>query len=178
MTTYYLNGTEITEGSEVTLNGFTYPYAWLEGTSVALRSSFGIEASNDVNYDSRYYWGKDLPKDLEDRAELDKDGNPIYTTMLDPETKIMINTTEQIVTPGLKTNALRNIRARTNDLLAPTDFYIIRNTVEELEIPADVTTYRVAVITESNRLQNAIPTVTTLEAFIDLMSSIVWPKAE
>jgi hypothetical protein len=78
MTTYYLNGNAITKGSDITLNGMTYPYAWLEGTSPSVRASLGIEATGDINYDTKYYWGVDNPKILEDREESDADGNPVY----------------------------------------------------------------------------------------------------
>ena len=51
------NGSPITEGSDITLNGMTYPYAWLEGTSPSVRASVGIEKNGDINYDTKYYWG-------------------------------------------------------------------------------------------------------------------------
>jgi hypothetical protein len=178
MTTYYLNGAPITEGSDIVLNGFTYPYSWLEGTSPALRASFGIEADGDANYDSKYFLYKNVPKTLEDRLEVDKDNNPIYVKVWDEETQEMVDTSEQLVTKGLKTICLEEIKSTTNGLLSPTDYYIIRNHVEELEIPAEVTTHRAAVITESNRVQAAIPNVTTVEELITVMNSAIWPKAE
>ena len=52
MTTYYLNGNLITEGSDITLNGMKYPYAWLEGTSPSVRASLGIEKDGDITEQS------------------------------------------------------------------------------------------------------------------------------
>jgi hypothetical protein len=176
MTTYYLNGNPITEDSDITLNGITYPYAWLEGTSPSVRASLGIEASVDINFDVRYYNSKDVAKPLEDREEVDNDGDPVYVQVYDVATETMVDTTIRLVAQGLKTNCLNEIKTKTNDVLQPTDFYILRNHVEETEIPADVVTYRAAVVTESTRLQTAIPTVTTVEELISVMNSAAWPS--
>ena len=179
MTTYYLNGSPITEDSNITLNGMTYPYSWLEGTSPAVRASLGIEKDGDVNYDTKYYWGIDNPKILEDREESDEDSNPLYVKVWDPsagENGAMVDSEERLVSKGLKTTCTAEIKATTNNLLKPTDYYIIRNEVESLEIPSDVTTYRAAVITESDRVVTAIAAVDTVEELIEVMSSITWPE--
>ena len=181
MTTYYLNGSPITEGSDITLNGMTYPYAWLEGTSPAVRASLGIEKNGDINFDTKYYWGVDNPKILEDREESDKDGNPVYVQVLDPNLGpqgSMVDSEERLIAKGLKTTCTTEVKVMTNNLLKPTDYYIIRNEVESLEIPEDVVTYRAAVITESDRVVTAIAAVDTVEELIEVMNSIAWPKAE
>lgn len=181
MTTYYLNGTEITEGSDITLNGFTYPYTWLEGTSPSVRASLGIEANSDVNYDTKYYWDVDNPKILEDREEVDEDGNPLYVKVFDatvgPDGS-MVDSEERLVTKGLKTTCTAEVKSKTNNLLKPTDYYIIRNAVEELEIPSSVSTYRAAVVVEQDRVTTAIAATTTVEELIAVMSTINWPKAD
>ena len=181
MTTYYLNGTEITEGSDITLNGFTYPYTWLEGTSPSVRASLGIEANSDVNYDTKYYWDVDNPKILEDREEVDEDGNPLYVKVFDatvgPDGS-MVDSEERLVTKGLKTTCTAEVKSKTNNLLKPTDYYIIRNAVEELEIPSSVSTYRAAVVAEQNRVVPAIAATTTVEELITVMASVNWPKTD
>jgi len=178
MTTYYLNGSPITEGSDITLNGFTYPYSWLEGTSPSIRASLGIEATGDINYDSKYYWGIYNPKILEDREEEDEDGNPAYVKEYDAETETMVDTSVRLVTKGLKTTCTAEVKTTTNNLLSSTDFYILRNAAEELEIPESVSTYRAAIITESDRVVTAIAGVESVEELIEVMSSITWPNAE
>jgi hypothetical protein len=178
MTTYYLNGSPITEGSDITLNGMTYPYAWLEGTSPSVRASLGIEATGDINYDTKYYWGIDNPKILEDREESDEDGNPLYVKEYDAGTETMVDTTVRLVSQGLKTTCTAEVKSTTNTLLSSTDYYILRHEVEELEIPESVVTYRAAVIAEQERVVTAIAGTTTVEGLIEVMSSIAWPKAE
>ena len=178
MTTYYLNGSPITEGSDITLNGMTYPYAWLEGTSPSVRASLGIEATGDINYDTKYYFDKNRAKPLEDREELDDEGNPAYVKQYDAESKTMVDTTTRLVTQGLKTTCTTEVKAITNNLLKSTDYYIIRHEVESVAIPEAITTYRAAVISEQNRVVTAIAATTTVEELIEVMSSIAWPRAE
>lgn len=178
MTTYYLNGSPITEGSDITLNGMKYPYAWLEGTSPSVRASLGIEKDGDINFDTKYYWGVDNPKILEDREESDEDGNPLYVQVWDPtvgQDGAMVDSEKRLVAKGLKTTCTAEVKSITNNSLKPTDYYILRNEVESLEIPTDVSTYRAAVITESNRVVTAIAAVDTVEELIAVMNSIAWP---
>lgn len=179
--TYYLNGVALPEGADFTINGFTYPYSWLEGTSPSVRASLGIEAIGDINYDSKYYWSAGNPKILEDREEVDADGNPLYVQVWDAsagEQGAMVNTDKRLITSGLKTTCTAEVKITTNQLLKPTDYYIIRNSTESLEIPESVSTYRAAVIAESDRVTTAIPAVTTVEELIEVMNSIAWPRAD
>ena len=184
MTTYYLNGTALQEGADITLNGMTYPYSWLEGTSPSVRASLGIEKTGDVNYDAKYYWSVDNPKILEDREESDEDDNPLYVRVYDPEAIVegsnfpgaMVDTNVRLVTKGLKTTCTQEIKQTTNSLLQLTDYYIIRGEVEELTIPASVSTYRAAVIAEQQRVVALIETVTTVEELIEIMNSVNFPE--
>jgi len=181
MTTYYLNGSPITENSDITLNGMTYPYSWLEGTSPSVRASLGIEKDGDNNFETKYYWGINNPRILEDREEVDKDGNPMYVQVWDETVGVdgeMVDTTKRLIAKGLKTTCTAEVKAKTNDLLKPTDYLIIRNEVESVVIPTDVVAYRAAIVTESDRVVTAIAAVETVDELIEVMTSITWPKAE
>jgi len=182
MANYYLNGSLIPEGSPVTLNGMEYPYSWLETTTQQVRASHGIEKNGDINFDEKYYLTTDTPKSLDDVEAVDEDGNPVFITTYDPNADggkgAMVPTSKREIQLGLKSICLAEIKTKTNQLLESTDSYIIRNHVEETSIPESVSTYREAVITESNRIQTAIPAVTTVEELIQVMHSITWPKAD
>ena len=84
----------------------------------------------------------------------------------------------RVVSKGVKPSCIAEVKVMTNTLLKPTDYLIIRNEVESVEIPESVATYRAAVITESDRVVAAITSSTTLEDLIEVMSSIAWPVAE
>lgn len=186
MTKFYLNGTELQENQDVNLGGFVYPYSWLLSSTPEARRSLGIHKSDDVFYDPRYYYAPNMPRALEDISEKDSDGNQIYRKIWDAnfnngagkEKGAMVDTTEPLITIGLKTTSLLEIRTTTNDLLKPTDFYIIRNHEEGLEIPTEVSTRRAAIIAESQRVQEAIPETTTVEELIEVMASVNWPNEQ
>jgi hypothetical protein len=181
MTTYYLNGTALQEGANFIMNGMSYPYSWLENTSPSVRASLGIEKDGDVNFDPKYYWGVNNPKSLEDVEEVDADGNPAYVKVFDAsvgEFGSMIDSDKRMVTKGLKTACTSEVKSTVNNLLSPTDYYVVRNSVEDLKIPESISEYRAAVIAEQNRVVPAIAATTTVEELIEVMNSITWPRAE
>ena len=53
-------------------------------------------------------------KILEDRAEVKEDNTPLYVQVWDQATQTMVDTTEQVVTRGLKYNYLQQIKASAN----------------------------------------------------------------
>lgn len=178
MTTYYLNGTPLVKDADITINGFTYPYSWLEGTSPSIRASLGIEKDGDINYNEKYYNAINVPKPLEDREEIDEDGNPVYVKILSEVDgqPTMIDSDKRVITKGLKSSCILEIKIRANNLLSSTDYYIIRNAIEELEIPSSVSQYRAAIIAEQERVTAAIPTVTNIEELIEIMNSVNFPE--
>lgn len=179
--TYYLNGVALPEGADFTINGFTYPYSWLEGTSPSLRASLGIEATGDITFDQKYYINAETARPLDDREELDDDGNPAYIQVWDPtfgEKGGVVDTDKRLVYKGLKTTCTEEIKDNTHNTLKLSDHYIIRSEVEGSEIPTGVSTYRAAVIAESDRVTAAISAVTTVEELIGVMNSVAWPKAD
>jgi hypothetical protein len=129
---------------------------------------------DEIRPDDRYYWvtaNSDgsysaTPKELEDRAEVDQDGNPLYVQVLDktdPENPVMVDSTERLVTKGLKSNHIAQVKHNTNMTLAQTDWYVIRKAERNVDIPADVATYRAAVVAWATATEASITAVTTVE---------------
>jgi hypothetical protein len=129
---------------------------------------------DEIRPDDQYYWvtANDngsytaTPKELEDREESDKDGNPMYVQVLDktdPENPVMVNSTERLVTKGLKSNHIAQVKHNTNMTLAQTDWYVIRKVERNVDIPADVATYRAAVVAWATATEASITAVTTVE---------------
>jgi len=129
---------------------------------------------DEIRPDDRYYWvtaNPDgsytaTPKELEDREEVDQDGNPMYVKVLDktdPENPVMVDSTERLITKGLKSNHIAQVKHNTNMTLAQTDWYVIRKAERNVEIPADVATYRAAVIAWATATEASITAVTTVE---------------
>jgi hypothetical protein len=126
---------------------------------------------DEVRPDDRYYWvtaNPDgsytaTPKALEDREESDDNGNPLYVKVYNKETEQMEDTAERLVTKGLKSNHIAQVKHNTNMTLAQTDWYVIRKAERNVEIPADVATYRAAVIAWATATEASITAVTTVE---------------
>lgn len=128
---------------------------------------------DEIRPDDRYYWVTanpdgsytGTPKELEDREEVDQDGNPMYVKVLgEVDGKpAMVDSTERLVTKGLKSNHIAQVKHNTNMTLAQTDWYVIRKAERNVEIPADIATYRAAVIAWATATEASITAVTTVE---------------
>jgi hypothetical protein len=129
---------------------------------------------DEVRPDDQYYWVTQnadgsftgTPKALEDREESDEDGNPLYVQVFDRtvgEHGAMVNTAERLVTKGLKFQWIAKVKHNTNITLAQTDWYVIRKAERSVDIPADVATYRAAVVAWAESTEASITAVTTVE---------------
>jgi hypothetical protein len=126
---------------------------------------------DEVRPDDQYYWvtqNEDgsftgTPKELEDREESDADGNPLFVQKYNPETQQMEDTAERLVTKGLKSQWIAKVKHNTHMTLAQTDWYVIRKAERSVDIPADVATYRAAVVAWAESTEASITAVTTVE---------------
>ena len=128
---------------------------------------------DEVRPDDQYYWvtqNEDgsytgTPKTLEDREESDENGNPMYVKVLgEVDGKpAMVDSTERLITKGLKSNHIAQVKHNTNMTLAQTDWYVIRKAERNVDIPAEVATYRASVIAWATATEASITAVTTVE---------------
>ena len=123
---------------------------------------------------------------VEDVAEVDDvSGDPIYVQEWDAdfdngegkEPGKMVDTSEQLVTRGLKHTMKAQIKSQANSALAPTDWMVIRKAEREVSIPDATVTYRAAVITEYGRLKTAITDAADVDALAAVMNAQNWPKS-
>ena len=142
-------------------DGIQRPANWLRLSTERDRELLGITWVVDPTsfYDKRFYWGVENPKQLNDEAILDEDGND----------------TGEVQT-GLKTlwKAKQNEIAAT--LLAPSDWRVVK----ELEVnssfanartayPSAWMTYRAAVRTACNTRQSEIDACSDVAALKELL---------
>jgi len=131
---------------------------------------------DEIRPDDRYYWvtaNPDgsytaTPKALEDREEVDEDGNPMYVKVYNKETEQMEDTAERLVTKGLKSIHIEQVKLTANSILAQTDWMIIRKTERNVDIPADTVAYRASVVAKASELEAAISAVTSVEELMAL----------
>ena len=65
-------------------------------------------------------------------------------------------TTDGVVTPGLKTELIRDLKKDVSRILSETDWYITRNSEKSTAIPSNITTHRDAVRTKQAEMETAI----------------------
>ena len=173
---FYLNGRRIPEGTSFyDANGTQYPPQWLNVSTEEQKLAIGITwVADPAPFDSRFYWDTDLPKALEDKLETKEDGTPLYKQVYDKATESMVDTTEQVVTKGLKSQFVAQVKDTAGKLLNATDWYVIRKAERAIDIPSEVALKRTQIITESNRLETDIQASTTVEALIEVLNAQNW----
>jgi hypothetical protein len=97
-------------------------------------------------------WGTATAKRLEDENAVDEDGNPILEDGV------------QVINYGLKTEKKRIVKQQASNLLAPTDWYVVKSTeVADYDIPANILSFRADVRTKSNEMETMINNCTTVD---------------
>jgi len=94
---------------------------------------------------------------LEDVNAVDEEGEPL----LDMDGI-------QVITRGLKHNAIQKVKQQQGSFLTSTDWYIIRKADNGTAIPTAIQTWRDAIRTDATRIENAITAVLTMDQFIAL----------
>ena len=137
-------------------NGYKHPYNWASAWSAEDKEQWGVtwQDDEDTSYDNRFYWARDVERSLTDINEVDEDNNPI----LDEDGN-------QVVTKGLKTIWVEQTKETANNLLAKSDWYVVRNAEKSTAIPTEISTYRDAVRTASGTIETAINACADLDAF-------------
>tara|TARA_R110001599_G_scaffold65928_2_gene186192 strand:- start:1989 stop:2552 length:564 start_codon:yes stop_codon:yes gene_type:complete len=148
-------------------NGTQYPAVW-NNLSADEKAAIGLTWEDEVAaHDNRFYWGRNadgslIPRSLTDVNEVDKDGKAI----LDIDGN-------QLVTLGLKSNAIALAKTQAAGQLAPYDWYITRKSEKSTAIPSSVTTYRDAVRTACAAIETSIGNASNLAAFMALYDTPV-----
>lgn len=136
-------------------DGIQRPANWLRLSTERDRELLGITwvAETSNNHDQRFYWSPTNPKQLDDEAILDEDGND----------------TGEVQT-GLKTLWKAKQNEIAASLLAPSDWRVIKAKETSTNIPSTWKTYRAAVRTACNTRQSEIDACSDVAALKELMT--------
>ena len=176
---YYLGSTVLRLNSPFTIGGTQYPSNWLTVSTEADRTAIGITwVADPVRADDRFYWDgdPDIPKALEDVDAVDENGDPLWVQVWNAETEQMEDTSERLVTRGLKYTWIAQVKDTAGKMLAQTDWMVTRKFERDVDIPADVVTKRAAIVTECSRLEDAITAAPNITDFINIVTSQNWPS--
>ena len=173
---FLLNGKQLPEGTSFyDANGTQYGSGWLNQATEEQKLAIGITwVSDPIPFDTRFYWDTDLPKALEDKLETKIDGSPLYKQVYDKATESMVDTTEQVVTKGLKSQYVAQVKDTAGKLLNATDWYVIRKAERNVEVPSEVALKRTQIVAEANRLETDIQASTTVEALKEVLNAQNW----
>lgn len=142
-------------------HGVTHPANW-HTWSAAEKAAHGIvEIIEQPAPDSRLYnWSynadgtvNSTPKALDDINEVNDDGSP----MLDSDGK-------QIVTRGVKSTLIAEVKAQQGALLAQTDWAVIRYADTGISVPANVQQWRNEIRLAASAMEDQIAQATTTDA--------------
>ena len=151
-----LDGKPLSYDRAFTHDGIQYPANWLRLSSWEEKSAIGItEVPDPPYYDQRFYWGVDNPKQLEDIT--DDEGN---------------------TSTGLKTLWISNTKYSAGTLLAPTDWYIVRNSETSVEVPGEVLDRREEIRNYCNAYEQAIEATTTTDELAAYITSVDYGSFE
>ena len=139
-------------------NGTQHPANWMR-MSDERKVEIGLvyEADPDTSYDNRFYWSKGVERALDDVNEVNDDNTP----MLDIDGN-------QVVTKGLKSNAIAQVKVTAAGLLAPTDWMIVRSAENGTDVPSATLAFRANVRAASETIEAAISAASTHAEFMAL----------
>ena len=139
-------------------DGIQHPANWGSWSDAEKTAAGLVWEADPAPYDNRFWWDANTAKALDDVNEVDDDNNPILD-----------ENGNQLVTLGLKSVWKNLTKERAGNLLAPTDWMVVKaQEVADYTVPADVTTYRAAVRTASNTIEAAIDAAADHAAFLAL----------
>ena len=151
---YKCNGKTIRPGQQfVDADGTTHPGSWYT-YSVEQKTALGItEIVQESPPDSRLYnWSQNADgtisstaKELGDINVVDENGDPV----LDDDDV-------QVVTKGVKSNLIAEVKSQQGSLLAQTDWAVTRKAEKATAIPANIVTYRDAIRSKATAMESAI----------------------
>ena len=159
---YKCNGKTIRPGQQFTdADGTTHPGSWYT-YSVEQKTAIGItEIVQQPHPNSVLYnWGYNddgtvtsTAKALDDINEVDENGDPL----LDDDGV-------QMVTKGVKSNLIDQVRTQQGSLLSQTDWALVRKVDTSVSVPANIQTWRDAIRTKATAMEDAITAAADTDA--------------
>ena len=97
-----------------------------------------------------------VAKSLDDRAEVDVDGEPI------------IENGVQLVTKGVRSNLIEEVKAQQGSLLSQTDWAVIRHADTGAAVPENIAAWRTAIRAKATEMEDAIADAADTDAIAAL----------
>lgn len=141
-----------------------YSARFIRNATEAERKAVGVyEIIQGEQKDQRFYWVTGPTYRVN---EVNQTVEATYTAIakeLEDKTETPEGATEPVVTKGLKSQWIAQVKAAANSELAQTDWMVIRKMERNVEIPGDVMADRAAVVALCAEKEAAIAACTTVE---------------
>ena len=140
-------------------------------TNYYIEKDYSDAIAGDGNSVIRTIGVKAADKNLNDvnevwtQSEIVNNEAPDGTSANDPKLDVDGN---QMITRGLKYNAIQKVKAQQAGFLSQTDWYIIRKADAGTAIPSNIQTWRNAIRTDATEIETAITNAADMDAFIAL----------
>ena len=140
-------------------------------TRFYIEKDYSDAIAGDGNSVIRTIGVKDSDRNLNDvnevwtQSEIDDGQAPDGTSVNDPK---LDKDGNQMITRGLKYNAIQKVKTQQAGFLAQTDWYIIRKADAGTAIPSNIQTWRNAIRTDATEIETAITNAADMDAFIAL----------
>ena len=155
---FKLNGNPLAVDVAFSHNDIQYPANWLRLSTAQEKKDLGItEVADAPTYDSRFYWGDGIARELDDVDAKDEDGN-----LLKDENG------DQIVNLGVKSVLKAQEKATAGSLLAKYDWYVVRKAEKGTAIPSAIQTFRDGVRTACDTREKEIDACSDTAALVTL----------
>jgi hypothetical protein len=162
---YKCNGKTIRPGQQFTdADGATHPGSWYT-YSAEQKTAIGItEIVQQPHPDSRLYtWSYNddgtitsTAKSLDDVNEVDENGDAVMEDGV------------QVVTPGVKSNLISEVKAQQGALLAQSDWAVIRKADTNIDVPANIQQWRNEIRLAAAAMEDQITQAATTDAIAAL----------
>ena len=110
---------------------------------------------SDIDYTTTYELSTPIV-DEDGEAVLDSDGEPTYD----------VTTENNYDIDAKKLDLIKNVKEEANRFLKPTDWYILRKAERDVDVPSNVATERVSIITKAAGFETEINALTTYESLL------------
>jgi len=150
---YKCNGKTIRPGQQFTdADGATHPGSWYtysaeQKTAIGITEIVQQPHPNSVLYN----WGYNddgtvtsTAKALDDVDEVDENGDAVMEDGV------------QVVTPGVKSNLIAEVRSQQGSLLSQTDWALVRKVDTAVAVPDNIQTWRDAIRAKATEMETAI----------------------
>lgn len=77
---------------------------------------------------------------------------------------------------GLKKQWTAQVKDTAGNLLAASDWMVIRKIERNVDLPSSIAVYRISVVTEANRLETDINACADVPALVSVVSTQAWPE--